>query len=1125
MAILHGTWLTAAQLTAHSPRLSADAAQAFADGGAWFLWGEVWRKPLVPRATIPSPVPLPLALDGQGLTRELQTRHHAQQLYWPEAFAQVGHVMTIALPTIITDTELLPQHSATVLTDTGLPDPRFSEGVTEGVTTGFIDETEAEAGPRAASLYPWQVEGYCLTPLQAMQFLQSLPLGLANREADFIGTDVRFWSHVARWGLDLLARCKFLPGLRLVSDGVRAAAIADWQPLLDSALDQSRLETFAQQLPPACRFYQPAPLEDVAAITLPPPPQTLILSFLQGVLAAQVRAVAQSQPLPANPSPLGRWLQALREDEPELELDPETRDRLLAVLTTWSRPVYPYLSGQRLFHACFSLQTPDREGGDWHLDYGLQAANDPTFVVDAATIWEQSGESFDYQGRTIAQPQETLLMGLGLAARLYPLLAESLEAERPQSCTLTPLQAYEFLKAGVWRLQENGLGVILPPSLAQREAWSNRLGLRIQARAATGKRAQALGLSSLLNFEWQLAIAGQTLSQEEFERLASLNSPLVQINGQWVELRPQDVKAARAFFAERPDQRTLSLEEALRLSTGDTQTIAKLPVVNFEATGALQELLATLTNQRSLAPIDPPREFRGELRPYQARGAGWLAFLERWGLGACLADDMGLGKTIQCIAFLLSLQEQEALDAPVLLICPTSVLGNWEREVRRFGPTLKTLVHHGDKRAKGKSFERAVQGKHLIISSYALAYRDLKEFQQIQWRGLVIDEAQNIKNPQAKQAQAIRELNAHFRIALTGTPVENRLSELWSIMDFLNPGYLGPRPFFQRRFAIPIERYGDTDSLQTLRSLVQPFILRRLKTDRDIIQDLPEKQEMTVFCGLSPEQATLYQQTVDHTLAALEAAEGIQRRGMILALLMKLKQICNHPLLGKTESHPVGTKATGKVARSRMQTHQRGFLQPEAAAVATTHFSRSSGKLQRLDEMLEELLENGDRALIFTQFAEWGKLLKIHLETRHNREIFFLYGETRQAQREEMVDRFQHDPQGPPIMILSLKAGGVGLNLTRANHVFHYDRWWNPAVENQATDRAFRIGQTRNVQVHKFVCSGTLEEKIHDLIESKKALAEQVVGAGEDWLTELDTDQLRTLLLLDRNAVIETTEE
>jgi SNF2 family DNA or RNA helicase len=308
-------------------------------------------------------------------------------------------------------------------------------------------------------------------------------------------------------------------------------------------------------------------------------------------------------------------------------------------------------------------------------------------------------------------------------------------------------------------------------------------------------------------------------------------------------------------------------------------------------------------------------------------------------------------------------------------------------------------------------------------------------------------------------------------------------------MDFLNPGYLGPRNFFQRRFSTPIERYGDTASMQTLRSLVQPFILRRLKTDRDIIQDLPEKQEMTVFCQLSAEQASLYQQLVEASLVEIESAEGVQRRGQVLGLLTKLKQICNHPAQ---------------------------YLKEPALGIAGR-----SVKLQRLDEMLVELIDEGDRALIFTQFAEWGKLLQTHLKQKLRQDALFLYGSTSRTQREAMVDRFQNDPDGPRIFILSLKAGGVGLNLTRANHVFHFDRWWNPAVENQATDRAFRIGQTRNVQVHKFVCTGTLEERIHDMLESKQALSEQVVGAGENWLTELDTDQLRNLLLLDRSAIIE----
>ncbi len=473
---------------------------------------------------------------------------------------------------------------------------------------------------------------------------------------------------------------------------------------------------------------------------------------------------------------------------------------------------------------------------------------------------------------------------------------------------------------------------------------------------------------------------------------------------------------------------------------------------------------------------------------------GWVYDFEVSKHHNFVANNILCHNTIQTIAFLLNQQEKEALEAPTLLVCPTSVLGNWEREVKKFGPSLKVIVHHGDKRAKGKQFASTVKDKHLVITSYALLYRDEKTLQTIKWQAIIVDEAQNIKNPEAKQSQAVRKLEASFRIALTGTPVENRLSELWSILDFLNPGYLGQKQFFQRRFAIPIEKYGDTNSLQTLRSLVQPFILRRLKTDKDIIQDLPEKQENTIFCPLANEQAMLYQNIVENSLAEIEAADGIQRKGKILALLVKLKQLCNHPALLQIKK---GSKKKVEIG------------------------DKNSGKLQRLGAMLEEIISEGERAIIFTQFAEWGKILQPYLEKYLAREVSFLYGATRKNKREEMVDQFQLDPQGPPIMILSLKAGGTGLNLTRANHVFHFDRWWNPAVENQATDRVFRIGQTRNVQVHKFVCTGTLEEKIHDLIESKKELAEQVVGAGEQWLTELDTDQLRNLLILDRNQVIE----
>lgn len=988
----------------------------------------------------------------------------------------------------------IPQHSAAVL------------------------QPDADPATQTLELYPWQVEGICLTPLEATQLLNSLPLVAMNQADSFVGSDLRFWSHAARWSLDLLARSKFLPAL----DPVDGALFSTWKVLLDSDVDQTRLRQFARQMPVACRTYQDgADLaaagaeQNSAAADTSILARPLLLDFLNRVVDAQIRTTLHNTRtdapiLPAIALPkdvaLREWLQSLTGTEAILcetakpnAADPAKLERLQAILTQWLTPLQHHLSQQGTpFRTCFYLHPPLMGQMDWTLEYFLQAVDDPECLISARTIWHNPVDRLVYLGRTINQPQETLLAGLGLASRLHPGIEPSLQTQQPQSCRLTPLQVYEFIKTTAWRLQDSGFGVVLPPSLANQQGWANRLGLSVQAETPS-KRMQGLGLKSLLNFKWELTIGGQRLSKAEFDRLVALNTPLVEVNGEWVELRSQDIRAAQEFFASRKEQMSLSLEDALRMSTGDTQMIEKLPVVSFEASGALEDLINTLTTgNQDLTLIPTPREFRGELRPYQIRGASWMAFLEQWGLGACLADDMGLGKTVQLIALLLHLQENDLIEHPTLLVCPTSVLGNWEREVKRFAPTLKVLLHHGDKRSQGKTFAKTMKGYHLVLTSYALVYRDEKELQSVKWQGIVLDEAQNIKNSEAKQSQAVRQLDAQFRIALTGTPVENRLSELWSILDFLNPGYLGPRNFFQRRFGIPIERYGDTDSLKTLRSLVQPFILRRLKTDRSIIQDLPDKQEMTVFCGLTSDQAAIYQQLVDHSLEQIEAAEGIQRHGMILALLTRLKQVCNHPALLKDDG---------------------GRMKDEGGSAAA--FLARSGKLQRLTEMLEEILAEGDRTLIFTQFAEWGKDLQAYLEQQFKGEVLFLYGSTSRKQREVMVDRFQNDPQAPRIFILSLKAGGVGLNLTRANHVFHFDRWWNPAVENQATDRVFRIGQTRNVQVHKFVCTGTLEERIHELIESKKALSEQVVGTGETWLTELDTDQLRNMLMLDRSAIID----
>ncbi|MCW1970259.1 MAG: DEAD/DEAH box helicase, partial [Anaerolineae bacterium] len=556
--------------------------------------------------------------------------------------------------------------------------------------------------------------------------------------------------------------------------------------------------------------------------------------------------------------------------------------------------------------------------------------------------------------------------------------------------------------------------------------------------------------------------------------------------------------------------------QALNMGMGNQEDDTGLPIVDIEASGDVKAFFDQLINADQIPLVDVPATLQANLRPYQQRGLSWLAFLRRYRLGACLADDMGLGKTMQMLALLLLTRTPapatpvatadtpsakskkprkntgsvppplSAASKPSLLICPMSIVGNWQREAAKFAPSLNVMVHHGPDRLEGADFAAKAQRHDLVLSTYALAQRDEDTLKLVDWDTLVLDEAQNIKNIETKQTQAIRRIEADYRIALTGTPVENRLSELWSIMDFLNRGYLGKQNAFGSNFAQPIEKYRDEAKTKTLKKLIQPFVLRRLKTDKSIIADLPDKLEMKVMCNLVREQATLYEAVVKDMMQKIEQSEGPDRRFLVLATLMKLKQVCNHP------AH---------------------FLKDGSA------ISGRSGKLVRLEEMLDEALSVGDKSLVFTQFAEMGELLQTHLQRRFGREVFFLHGGVVKSKRDEMVRRFQTEPKTSPIFLLSIKAGGVGLNLTAANHVFHFDRWWNPAVENQATDRAFRIGQQKNVQVHKYICIGTLEEKIDQLIDQKRELAENIVSADEGWISDLNNADLRDLFNLSKDAV------
>jgi SNF2 family DNA or RNA helicase len=424
---------------------------------------------------------------------------------------------------------------------------------------------------------------------------------------------------------------------------------------------------------------------------------------------------------------------------------------------------------------------------------------------------------------------------------------------------------------------------------------------------------------------------------------------------------------------------------------------------------------------------------------------------------------------------------------PTLLVCPMSVVGNWQREAERFAPDLTVYVHHGAERQTGHDLATEIADADLVITTYTTATRDAEFLARLEWDRVVLDEAQNIKNSSSRQSRVLRALPARHRVALTGTPVENRLAELWSVMDFANPGLLGPLAQFRARFAVPVERHNDTEAAARLRRITRPFVLRRLKTDPTIITDLPAKFELKQLCNLTTEQASLYKAVVDDMMGRIDRSEGIERRGLVLAAMTKLKQVCNHP------AHFLGDGSS---------------------------LADRSGKLARLEQILEEALADGDRSLCFTQFAAFGAMLVPYLAARFDTEVLFLHGGTSKRARDAMVERFQaKDDGGPSIFVLSLKAGGTGLNLTAANHVIHVDRWWNPAVEEQATDRAFRIGQRSDVQVRKLMCIGTLEERIDLMIEEKKTLSQLVVGTGESWLTELSTDELRDIVSLSTEAI------
>jgi SNF2 domain-containing protein/helicase-like protein/SNF2 helicase protein len=652
------------------------------------------------------------------------------------------------------------------------------------------------------------------------------------------------------------------------------------------------------------------------------------------------------------------------------------------------------------------------------------------------------------------------------AASILPLLA----SVRDGRAELTLAQVAE-LRTAAPALEFSGARVRLPDELGHQEE------LELDA-AGLSFAGGPLSLGGVVEYDLHAALGGVQISEDEFRALAAATQPLVRIGGEWRLLGDRALRRARQLAQLALHGAGIPALTALGATLAGRAELRGFEVeIDPASAGELEALARQLRDPELRAPVDPQPEFHGVLRPYQHSGLGWLVGMRRLGLGALLADDMGLGKTVQLIAYLLD--RSDRVDSPALIVCPASVLGNWQRELHRFAPGLSCHIHHGPDRT------RAIEGLvdvDVVLTSYSLLPRDRRLLAETEWRVVVLDEAQQVKNPLTRGAQAARALQAHHRIALTGTPIENRLDELWSILHFLNPGLLDTRNAYRRHYATPIEKQRDPEAAERLRRITGPFILRRHKSDPAVLPDLPPRQESNEYCTLTVEQAALYQATIDAMLGEVRGAAGIERRGHVLALLTRLKQVCNHP-----------AQALGK----------------PGAMVGR------SGKLDRLTEMLAEAVDEGDSALVFTQYAVMGRMLSEHLTRALEVQRLYLDGSTPIAERERVVDGFQAAGDEPRVLVMSLKAGGLGLNLTNASHVFHFDRWWNPAVEDQASDRAHRIGQTRVVQVHRMICAGTIEERIDELIEAKRSLATSIVDRGvEGAISELSDEELADLVEL-----------
>jgi SNF2 family DNA or RNA helicase len=965
--------------------------------------------------------------------------------------------------------------------------------------TQLVDDggEESEVKVSYISSGQWKehsTNGVLFQGLDALRVLTELPEELENSGSD----SLRGLVEITKFLLEILCKGQALPVLSESpsTDGLKLSI--RWEVAFSNDSMREKFRTIASSLPPILTRTHLTP-------------ESYLQEFLQKSATLLCRTFTKSL-TKEDPQYDGlrdgrlekiseAFLLALEREFVDPPIVGNQLRRTLQEFQTWGRR-YRLSSERPELTLHLKLREPKKGSEFWKLEPGLGVRLLPEKYLLASVLKEGETGVLGRYGYASVELDEMMLLMLTQQLEIFPLLSKTMSKEFASECNLLADEAYDFLTVRADELIKAGVVLDLP-SWWQTSRSELSLSLKLSAQDAStapqSAKPSTFGLAAIVDFEWNVALDGEELTQDEFELIVQTKKPLVFIRGRWVEINSKRMENTSRLLSPQKRKGQMRLVDALRQSN-QLEEEGYLPVKRLQAEGWLAPLVNGETT--SIPRRDQPKEFLGELREYQRQGLDWMKFLSDAGVGGCLADDMGLGKTVQFLALLLAEREEAVVNnetlLPTLLVVPMSILGNWVREVEKFAPSIKTLLHHGAERMMGGKFREEASKANLVLTTYALANRDEELLRGVDWHRVTLDEAQSIKNLNTKQSRSIRKLideqltvigrvRPVERLALTGTPLENHLEELFSIFDFLNPGYLGTLTEFRKSFSIPVERFKDRKRGEALSQMIRPLMLRRLKSDPAVITDLPEKIEIDEYVSLTPEQAALYQSILDELLPQVEEMKGIHRKGLILSVLTRLKQICNDPSLFLDE-------AQLKAGRS--------------------------GKVERLKELLEVILDEGDVTLIFSQYAKMGGLLTKHLSEHFNQEVLFLHGSLTRNAREKLIERFNEET-GPRIFVLSLKAGGYGLNLTRANQVIHFDQWWNPAVENQATDRVHRIGQKRTVQVRKLICQGTLEEKIAALSKDKKDLAEQIIGSTREYLTELSGKELRSLLSLSSSALRE----